>query len=336
MDDRHEAGCLPWAVRLNLQAVRTHSFLVVNPRSGSGSPSAEELATAARERGIEPYFLASGEDPGAAARRADAEILGAAGGDGSLAPVAAAALESGASFVCVPFGTRNHFARDVGLDRDDPLGALEAFTDGVERRIDVGRVNGRPFLNNLSLGAYAGLVHRRERHRRRGEALARARALLQVAHRRHRLHASVDGAALEARVLLVGNNRYDLDLFTLGSRERLDEGVLQLWAAAGWLPTNWEEQTAARFRIEVPRPQVRAAVDGEPVVLESPLELESLPGELRLLVPSRIGGAVHDNPEATEGEQEQAQEGRQQEEESMRYPEHDDPDEQRKRALEDE
>jgi hypothetical protein len=88
-------------------------------------------------------------------------------------------------------------------------------------------------------------------------------------------------------VILIGNNRYDVDLFTLGVRERLDEGVLQLWAAAGWLPTSWEEQVGASFRIEMPSGSVRAAIDGEPVELDSPLELESVPQALRVLVPAR-------------------------------------------------
>jgi diacylglycerol kinase family enzyme len=266
--------------------MRTHSVLVINPRSGSGSPDARGLEQAARKLGIEPHVLADGEDPGEAARASGAEILGMAGGDGSLAPVAQVALDIGAAFVCIPFGTRNHFARDLGLDRNDPLAALEAFAGGTERRIDVGRVAGRLFLNNVSFGVYAGLVHEREHHRRRGEALARARALVKVVRHRHGLHARVNGEDVRARVILIGNNRYAVDRFTLGVRERLDEGVLQLWAAAGWLPTAWEEQVAALFRIEVPSGRVRAAIDGEPVVLDSPLELESLGQALRVLVPT--------------------------------------------------
>jgi diacylglycerol kinase family enzyme len=267
--------------------MRTHSVLVINPRSGRGGPHATELVDAARKLGIEPHLLEAGEDPGEAARASGAEILGMAGGDGSLAPVAQVALESDAAFVCVPFGTRNHFARDLGLDRNDPLAALRAFSGGTERRVDVGRVSDRIFLNNVSFGVYAGLVHEREHHRRRGEALARARALVQVARHRHGLHARVNGEEVRARVLLIGNNRYDVDLFTLGVRERLDEGVLQLWAAAGWLPTSWEEQVGASFRMEVPGGSVRAAIDGEPVELDSPLELESVPQALRVLVPAR-------------------------------------------------
>jgi diacylglycerol kinase family enzyme len=265
--------------------VRTHSLLLINPRSGDDSPSAEEVADAARTLGVEPHFVEKGEDPGDLARQSGAGIVGIAGGDGSLAAVAAAAIDLEAAFVCVPFGTRNHFARDVGLDRGDPLAALAAFTAGVERRVDVGRVGERLFVNNVSLGAYARLVHRRERRRRRGEALARLRALAAVARHRHTLHASVDGEPVRARVIFVGNNRYELSLFTVGERERLTEGVLCLWTAAGWLPSAWEERTGRSFRIETGGARVRAAIDGEPSVLESPFEVESLPGALRLLLP---------------------------------------------------
>jgi diacylglycerol kinase family enzyme len=313
-------------------------FLLINPRSGDHGPSALALADAAAERGVETHVLEDGEDAAELARASGAGILGMAGGDGSLAPVAEAAFETGAVFVCVPFGTRNHFARDLGLDRDDPFASLAAFHDGTERRIDVGRVNGRVFLNNVSLGAYAGLVHRRERHRRRGEALARLRGLLAVARHRHHLSARVDGEDISARVLLVGNNRYEINLFTLGVRERLDEGVLELRSAAGVLPTAWEERVAPRFRIELARARVAAAIDGEPVTLDTPLELESVPRALRVRVADRSaatepqGGAMHDQPRATETEQEQAQEGRRQEEDEMRGMDHDDPDEQRRKA----
>jgi diacylglycerol kinase family enzyme len=146
-----------------------NGFLIVNPRSGSGGPSAEELTAEAKRVGVEVHALREGEDPGDVARASDADVLGIAGGDGSLASVAEVALERDLPFVCVPFGTRNHFARDLGLDRDDPIGALRGFA-GSERRIDVGRADDRLFLNNVSLGVYARLDHRRERHRRRREA----------------------------------------------------------------------------------------------------------------------------------------------------------------------
>jgi hypothetical protein len=96
----------------------------------------------------------------------------------------------------------------------------------------------------------------------------------------------VNGESVLARVLLVGNNRYDLSLFTLGERERLDEGELHLFAADGVLPTTWEERVARSFRIELSAARVRVAVDGEPETMEPPLELESLPGALRVLLPA--------------------------------------------------
>jgi diacylglycerol kinase family enzyme len=174
-------------------------FLLINPRSGKGSPTAEELAAEAQAVGVETHVLKEGEDPAALARASTAEILGIAGGDGSLAPVAEVALERDASFVCIPFGTRNHFARDLGLDRDDPIGALRAFVGGTERRIDVGHANGRIFLNNVSLGVYARLVHRREGHRRRREVFARIRAWAIVVTHRQPLGITIDGDAVETR-----------------------------------------------------------------------------------------------------------------------------------------
>jgi diacylglycerol kinase family enzyme len=261
-------------------------FLILNPRSGSARPGADELVAEAETRGVHVHVLGDGDDPAAIARAADADALGMAGGDGSLAAVAEAAVERDLPFVCIPFGTRNHFARDVGLDPDDPLAALAAFTDRQERRIDVGRAGGRLFLNNVSIGVYAKLVHRRERRRRRREALARLRALLLLAQRHEPLGLTADGEPVDARILLVSNNRYDLSLFSLGERPRLDEHSLYLYCAGGPLPRHWEGPTAkGALTIDAGGRSVPAAIDGEPVTLELPLELTVEPGGLRLLLP---------------------------------------------------
>ena len=260
-------------------------YLIVNPRAGDDSPSADELCAAAEKRGVDCHVLGDGDDASALARAATAEVLGVAGGDGSLSVVATVALERGLPFVCIPFGTRNHFARDLGLDRDDPLGALACF-DGVEQRVDVSRVNGRVFLNNLSLGLYADLVYRREHHRRRGELLAGVRALRRLAREHHRLRARIDGELLQTRVLLVANNRYELNFFNLGERSSLTEGRLHLYSTRGWLPTTWIERNGARFLASLDERDVIAAADGEPIELRSPLEIESLPRALRVLVPA--------------------------------------------------
>src|SRR3954465_4967848 len=160
-------------------------FLLINPHSGSGGPDADQLAAAARERGVEARILKPGDDASSLARDAAPEPRGAAGGAGTLAPVAEVAIERDLPFVCVPFGTRNHFARDLGLDRDDPIAAIEAFSGDAGGGMEVGRANGRLFLNNVSLGVYARLVYRRERHRRRRNALARLRALAAVGQPPH-------------------------------------------------------------------------------------------------------------------------------------------------------
>ena len=263
---------------------RVAGFLLINPRAGTESPSAEELAEAARARGIEVRVLGDGDDPVELARSADAEVLGAAGGDGSVASVASVAVERDLPFVVVPYGTRNHFARDLGLDRDDPLAALEGF-EGEERCVDVGRVGERRFLNNVSLGLYAALVHRREHHRRRRQLFAGLRALWLSLRRRPGVWAKVDGEPVRARVLLVANNAYELSLFSIGERERLDEGRLHLYTAKGLLPRAWEEENGERFELDTPGGKVQAAVDGEPVELETPFELAVEPRALRVLLP---------------------------------------------------
>ena len=259
-------------------------FLIVNPRSGDGT--AEELLAAAAARGVQTHVFEQGDDLEEIARGADADALGMAGGDGSLAAVAGVAIERGLPFVCVPFGTRNHFARDLGLDRDDPVAALAAFDDRVGRAIDIGRVSDRVFLNNVSLGVYAQLVHRRERHRRRSDALARLRALGAVVRHRRPLGITLDGRPIRARVVLVSNNEYELDVLSVGERERLDEGLLYVYAPTGLLRSDWEEKSCDRLTIDARAGRLRVAVDGEPGLLETPIEFRVEPQALRVLLPA--------------------------------------------------
>ena len=264
-------------------------FLIVNPRSGSESPSADELREAAHGRGVDVHLLEDGDDLQELARAADADVLGMAGGDGSLGAVAEVAIERDLPFVCIPFGTRNHFARDLGLDRDDPVGALAAF-DGVEQRIDVGRVGERLFLNNVSLGVYALLVHRRERHRRRRDALARLRALaLVLREHKGKEQFVVDGEPVAARVVLVACNAYSLDPFSIGERESMDDGRLHLYVPHGFRRVTWDERSCTELTIETANPSLRAAIDGEPARLVSPVELRIEPQALRVLVPPAPG-----------------------------------------------
>ena len=230
-----------------------------------------------------------------------------AGGDGSLGTVASVALELDLPFVPIPFGTRNHFARDLGFDRDDPLASLSAFS-GSERRVDVGVVTGRVFLNNVSLGVYASFVHD-PAHKTRSRLMALARmapAALGRARRPLALSLEVNGRREDhlALLALVANNEYEMtSMADLGGRNRLDEGLLYLYvieavgrrtllallgrAVVGRLEraAGWAQWAAPRLRVEPPRARVHAAIDGEPVVLESPLEFEVRPEALRVRVP---------------------------------------------------
>ena len=269
-----EGRLVPYSRALN-------GLLIVNPRSGRGGPSVEELAAEAERLGITVHELREGEDPAEVARTSGADALGIAGGDGSLAPIAEVALERGVPFVCVPFGTRNHFARDLGLGRGDPIAALRAF-GGEERRIDVGRADERLFLNNVSLGVYARLVHRRERHRRRREAFARVRAWTALLTHREPLGIAIDGELVETRIVLVANNAYALDLPSVGARERLDEGKLHLYVPG-------DERVGEHFVVDAAAGRLEAAVDGEPAVLRTPIEFRIEPRALRVLVPDGQG-----------------------------------------------
>ena len=259
------------------------ALLFINPGSGAGGT--DELVAAAREHSIATHVFAEDDDLAELAEAADAEALGVAGGDGSLAVVAGVAIERNLPFACVPFGTRNHFARDLGLDRNDPVAALAALVDGEELRIDVGWANDRLFLNNVSLGVYAQLVHRREHHRRRSNTFARLRALAIVASQRQPVDITVDGEPIEARVVLVSNNAYTLDVLSIGERERLDDGRLHLYAPQGLVRSGWEERDGERFTIDARLGRLRAAVDGEPEELDTPIDFRVEPRALRVLVP---------------------------------------------------
>jgi diacylglycerol kinase family enzyme len=256
------------------------------------------------------HVLERGDDLVALARgavAAGAGALGVAGGDGSLGLVAKVAVEADVPFVCIPSGTRNHFAGDLGLDRADPLAALDAFT-GAERRIDVGMVGERMFLNNVSLGAYADMV---ADPRYRAAKLATAHAVLPASLRGEHDLLQVDLRDAEGRehpdvlVLLVAANSYELN----GVRGRLDGGVLQVsalrartGAALAGLATRalarggrvtggsgWAQWTTTTLRVSAPLAQLPAGIDGEAATLATPLEFRVLPQVLRVLVPPSLG-----------------------------------------------
>ncbi len=280
--------------------------LLINPASGGGKAARAGIAEHARERGIEPAVLTPGENLEALVLEAvagGADALGMAGGDGSLGVVAAVACAHGLPFVCVPAGTRNHFARDLGVARHDLLGALDAFTDGLERSIDVGDANGRLFLNNTSIGIYGAAVQRT------GYRDAKVRTLLQTVEevlgpsapppQTLRVLDDLGHDHPNPAVLLVSNNPYALDLpLALGTRPALDGGrlgivVLDAYPEAGHGPGRaW---TAPALELAAGEP-VAAGRDGEAITLDPPLRFRIRPSALRVRISSKHPGVSPSAP----------------------------------------
>ena len=274
--------------------------LFINPRSGDGKAAHARLDERARDAGIEAVTLDPGQDLAVLAGEAaaaGADALGLAGGDGSLAVVAAVAAAHGIPFVCVPAGTRNHFALDVGVDRHDLIGALDAFTDGVERQVDMAEANGRVFLNNVSLGIYGDAVSSPAYRD------AKVRTLLETA-------AEVMGPSGEApalrladdsgrehrhpAIVLVSNNPYALDRpLARGTRPTLGGGQLGIVIidASGDSPlAPGRAWSASRLEVSAPGP-VHAGIDGEAVELSPPLVFAIRPAALRVRISPRHPGA---------------------------------------------
>jgi diacylglycerol kinase family enzyme len=274
--------------------------LFINPRSGDGKAARARLAERARDTGIEAVTLVPGQDLAAlsaAAAEAGADMLGMAGGDGSLAVVAAVAAAHGIPFVCVPAGTRNHFALDVGVDRNDLAGALDAFTGGVERRIDVAEVNGRMFLNNVSLGIYGDAVRSPAYREAKVRTLVETAAEVMGPGAGELALNLTDDLGHEHRypaIVLVSNNPYAVDRpLVRGTRPALDSGQLGIIVldAPGDSPrAPARAWSSARLEMNAPAP-VHAGIDGEAVDLEPPLRFASRPASLRVRISPRHPGA---------------------------------------------
>ncbi|HEX6757648.1 MAG TPA: diacylglycerol kinase family protein [Propionibacteriaceae bacterium] len=291
-----------------------HPVLLVNLKSGGGKAERFGLVDLCRQRNIEPIVLRPGDDlhqlaEDVVARGADA--MGMAGGDGSQALVASVASEHGIPFVVVPAGTRNHFALDLGLDRDDISGALDAYEDGVDTVVDLAEVNGRVFVNNASMGVYAKIVQSADyRDAKVQTAAAMLPDLLGPAATpldlRFTLPSGQEAAA--AQLLLVSNNPYQMaQLRGGGTRERIDGGVLGIVSvrvetaadaeklaaleATGQARhfASWNDWTASAFEVRSAGP-VDIGVDGESLTLQPPLHFVIRPGALTVRLPRTAPG----------------------------------------------
>jgi diacylglycerol kinase family enzyme len=287
------SGALPPAPRPE------RAVVIWNPRSGGGKAVKHDLPGEARKRGIEPIELKPGDDlvqlvNDAVARGADA--LAAAGGDGTQALVASIAAAHDLPFACIPAGTRNHFALDLGVDRNDVVGALDAFVSGGERRVDLAEVNGRVFVNNVSLGLYAEAVQRT------GYRDAKLRTILDTvpdimgtpdagATADLRFTDAAGAARTSAAVILVSNNAYRLGrLLASGTRPTISGGRLGIAVMEQTgSRIRWTQWTVPEFEVGSSG-RVPTGVDGEALVLDAPLRFISRPGALRVrLAPQHPG-----------------------------------------------
>ncbi|MEU8828129.1 diacylglycerol kinase family protein [Streptomyces sp. NPDC048636] len=290
-------------------------FLIMNPRSGGGKVDAFHLVERAKALGAEVVVLDPGhpQDVAGLARRAaneGADLLGVAAGDGTQALVAGVAAERGLPFMVISAGTRNHFAMDLGLDRDDPATCLDALTDGVELRVDLGHIGDRPFVNNASFGAYASVV---QSPAYRDDKLRTTLDLLPdllTHHTGPRLTVRARDRVIEGpQAVLVSNNPYRMgDPAGLGRRDRLDSGVLGVLAAtvdsaaqaAGMLrgrhAPGLTSLTVHEVVVEADDPTVQVGVDGEALTLPAPVRCRIAPRALRLRLPRHRPGTPSRKP----------------------------------------
>ncbi|TXS42276.1 diacylglycerol kinase [Streptomyces sp. uw30] len=290
-------------------------FLIMNPRSGGGKVGRFDLVAKARERGAEVAVLdpAHPQDVGELARRAVAEgadLLGVAGGDGTQALVAGVAAERGLPFVVISAGTRNHFAMDLGLDREDPSACLDALTDGVELRIDLGLIGDRVFVNTASFGAYAVVVQSPAYRDDKVRTILRELPDLLTHDAGPRLTVRAGHVAIDApQGVLISNNPYQLgDAAGLGRRPRLDSGALGVLGvsvdnaaeAAGLLrgqqARGLTALAATEVVIDADAPDIPVGVDGEALLLPTPVVCRILPGALRVRVPRERPGVPGSRP----------------------------------------
>ncbi|MGW5570515.1 diacylglycerol kinase family protein [Nocardia thailandica] len=282
-------------------------FLIMNPRSGGGKVGRFDLRRKAEQLGAEVALLDGPTDVAALARAAvarGADLLGVAGGDGTQALVAGVAAEHDLPFLVISAGTRNHFAMDLGLDRGDPAAGLDALRDGTELRVDLGRINGLPFVNNASFGVYAEIVRSPAYRDDKAATVLRLLPDLLAGDTANRLVAHIGDTSVEGpQAVLVSNNPYGTtDLAGLSRRDRLDRGALgavtlsvsgtrdAIGLIRGAHSTGLIQATAPEVVVDAAAARIPVGVDGESLQLDTPVRCVIEPGALRVRVPrSRPG-----------------------------------------------
>ena len=289
--------------------------VIINERSGAADKeeARRQLADIFAASGIEARISLArraGEVVNLARRAIDgaAQTIVAGGGDGTVNAVASIVAGSNKTFGVVPLGTLNHFAKDLHIPLDLE-GAARTVIAGHSIKIDVGEVNERIFVNNSSLGLYPSMVREREKAQRLGHGKwpAFLWAVLTVLRRYPFLNVRliVDSTDFATRTpfVFVGNNVYEMESFNIGTRARLDAGVLSLYVThrtgrLGMLrlglralfrrlrkAEDFIALTTTEVLVETRRRRVRVSTDGEVTMMQTPLQYRVRPGVLSVLVP---------------------------------------------------
>ncbi len=290
--------------------------VILNTRAGSvAEESRKNIGLALSENGLEgEIWLSQGEDLQELALRATTqkfEAVFAVGGDGTISGVASGLAGTDVPLGVIPLGTLNHFAKDLGIPL--PLAeAVQALAAGASRQVDIGRVNGRTFINNSSIGLYPRMVRLRQvvmDRRGRGKWVAMIQGSIAVLKRfrltRVRIHSGDHTLHLQTPFVFVGNNAYETGLLNVGSRAQLDSGLLSLYtphqtsrwgllrlairALSGKLNRTdaFSVVSGTEFWVDSHKKDMHVSIDGEILTLQPPLHYEILPGALRVLIPRK-------------------------------------------------
>jgi diacylglycerol kinase family enzyme len=242
--------------------------------------------------------------------RQGADVLVAAGGDGTVSAIASSVRGTKTALAVLPMGTLNHFARDLGIPTDIDE-AVAAIGRGQRIAVDMGEVNGRYFVNNASLGIYPDIVRDRTRRQRRlghGKPWAMMWAILSVMRRSPFLKLAVDIEGQEtfrcrSPFVFIGNNDYVMEGFNIGQRGSLRDGHLSIYtttrrtrfglfalalrALVGRLrqADDFAMAKATQLQIDSSRRRLLVATDGEVTAMDTPLTFRVLPGALQVVAP---------------------------------------------------
>ncbi len=241
--------------------------------------------------------------------KSDAKIIVAGGGDGTISAVASKVINTEKTLGVLPLGTLNNFSKDLEIPQD-LAEAVKIIAENHTKKIDAAEVNGQIFINNSSIGLYPNIVKNREDQQEklgRGKWSAAFWAALKILRRHPFLEVKLKNKSGEKTIktpfVFVGNGAYEMDIFNIGRRERIDDGKLSIYflhksgrrglfmlvlrTIFGRLrqAKDFEEIRVEEITIETRKKQMLVAFDGEVETMETPLCYSIHPKALNVIVP---------------------------------------------------